>query len=217
MIRKTGSGTGSWIDGTGNTSSDEPCSGFFNIDDSVCEDFIHVSAAPSESTPGPTSSTSPTTSPSSSLSPSVQPTPGPTNSPTSSHVPTSAPTGSPAPTSVADTLCTFDAPDEPCMEVSNYNEFKAAIEGSDKVYFCGGFRIRKPSVEPIVISSSTEIRCRTLCSIYGKGTHFQIHGGEDTHVRMQGLKLMSSDNTAVQVMPGAVEAATTFCQCQFWE
>ena len=212
-----GSGTGAWVDGTGNTSTDEPCAGFYQIAAGACQDFIDVSAAPSESSPSPTSSRSPTTSPSYSLSPSTPPSPGPSNSPTSSHVPTEAPTGSPAPTSVADTFCTFDTPSEPCMEISNYNDFKAAIESSDKVYFCGDFRIRKPHVEPIIISSSKEIRCKSLCTIYGSGRHFQIQGGEDTQIRMQGIKVMRADNGAVQVIPGEIDSTTTFCQCQFWE
>jgi hypothetical protein len=123
-----------------------------------------------------------------------------------------------APTGVADTLCSMGTAARAffCTDVETFEDLKAAIEGSDDVVLCGGFRLRKPDEEILEISDDIEIRCYKLCTVYGRGTHMKITG-EDTQVRIHKMKFMNSDESAIQILTSSPQSTTTFCGCQFWK
>jgi hypothetical protein len=209
-------GSGVWTDGYDNQSSDGTCDGFYNVAVGTCEIFVALPSSSNIKTPEPTSTPAPTYPPTRTAPPTKIPSMQPSTTPTL-PVPTSNPTGTDTPTRVEDTLCSSEPDLADCIEVNTFSEFKAAIEESNRVVFCGGFKLRKPENENLVISSDSEIRCQKLCTVYGgRGTHMRI-SGEDPQVHIHNIKYMQSDASAVIIQTSTSRSTTTFCGCQFWK
>ncbi len=181
-----GSGSSVWIDGGDNLSIGGTCTGFFVMADDLCQEFINDDLS--------------TMSSSSELSETIVPL---TMSP------------SLAPTSFSQGICDFEEDDLPCIEVGNFTDIQVAIEASSDVVFCGGFNILKPTDDVIELSDIHNIRCILTCTISGEGTHVEV-SGSDSQVRMDNMKFMLSDSSAVRITTSSANATTTFCRTEFW-
>ena len=137
------------------------------------------------------------------------------SSPTGSLSTTQSP--STAPSSHADGLCAFEDNDLPCVEIESFADMQAAILGSSGVTFCGGFNIAKPTDEVVELSDEHDIRCISTCTLNGDGTHVRVTGS-DSQVRVQNMKFMASDSSAINIATSAANstATTTLCNTQFW-
>lgn len=115
-------------------------------------------------------------------------------------------------------LCQFDLfTGGSCLEVQSFRSFKTAIEESSNqdVVFCGGFQIRKKSNEaPVVIQGDMDIRCLERCTLFGEGS-FMIMGGSLSQIRIDNMRFMNANSTAIQVQTGSSLATTTFCFSEF--
>lgn len=114
-----------------------------------------------------------------------------------------------------DGICNFEEDDLPCIEVYNFTDIQNAIMATSEVVFCGGFDILKPSDDTIELSGIHDIRCVSTCTIRGGGTHVEI-SGLDSDVRINNMKFMLSDSSAVRITTSSTNATTTFCQTEFW-
>lgn len=142
----------------------------------------------------------------------------PTRTPTSPK-PTAFPTMQP---SAYRAKCELVNPTtQPCVNVSNWSDFRQKVEGGNgTVVFCP-FNITKGTKQPVVyITSSIRLVCAVpkRCRLNSGTRHVMVNSWLGAQVYIQGFVFQGATNTSVKFLHNYYDVKQqTLCNCAFFE